>query len=423
MEQTTYTSNGIPVYSYVNPHLHTFCICLYVRGGSMYESPEENGSTHFFEHIVFKNINRLMDGKLYQTLDKLGLSFNASTCRELIQFTMTGAPKHFNEAAKIMSRIFSPLDLPENEINLERKRILAEIREHAENKDLEYFVQKKVWKGTRLAQSIAGKKKILKDVTCKDLRKMQKKLLSLNNCFFYLTGAVSEENISYLSDQMTRFRLKDLSLGHDNVAVLPKNFGHRKPQLHTKKGDYTELGFAFDYHSGIHSEAARSLLYDLLFSGDNCRIFQELSEKTGYIYSFDSHLEEYENAGKLYLSFEISPSMMKKAAKKVTEIIQDLKKGKGITLEYVLPAYVDNAGLQLDDAESLNWTMAYEKHFLGEPWNSLEERNEIYRKITPEDIQSLSQDIFRPENLTLCFKGEKEDVPKKLAELIFSALS
>lgn len=388
----------------------------------MYEAPEENGFTHFFEHIVFKNINRLMDGTLYQTLDRLGLSFNASTCRELVQFTIIGAPAHFQEAAQILSMVFQPLVLPEKEIHLECKRILAEIREHAEDKDMEYFLQKKVWKGTRLSQSIAGKKKLLKKVTCEDLKNMQEKLLSLNNCFFYLTGAVSHDDISYLSDRMSGYDLKDYTLGFDNHAILPETFGKRKEKLFAKKGDYSELAFSFDYRTGTHTEAARSLLYDLLFSGDNCRIFQELSEKTGYIYSFDSHLEEYRNGGKLYLSFEISSSMMKKTASIVTQIFRQLKQGEGITLEYVLPAYVDNAGLQLDDAESLNWTMAYERHFLGESWNSLEERNAIYSQTTPADIQRLAQEIFRPENLVLCYKGKKSQIPKNLAASVFSAL-
>lgn len=420
-EQTTYTAQGLPIYSYPNPHLHTFCICLYVRGGSLYESPEENGLTHFFEHIVFKNINRQMNGELFRTLDCLGLDFNACTYREMIQFTITGAPQHFREAAGIIARIFCPVDVPDKDIQLERKRILAEIREADEKKELDYLNQKEVWHGTSLAQTITGKKKILKSAGCEELRKMQYRLLSLDNCFFYLTGAVTGTDIASLARQMSAYALPDLGLRHDNSAPLPEDFCQRPKTLHVKKGDASELGFSFDFRSGSHTEAARSLLYDLLFCGDNSRIFQELSEKTGYIYSFDSHLEEYTNGGTIYLSFEIAPSRMVKAAGKVIDILRQLGRGEGICLDYVLPQYVDNAGAQLDDAESLNWIMAYERHFLGQTWTSLEERSAFYNRVTPEDIQKLACEIFRPENLTLCCKGKKKNLPKKLDDAVFPA--
>ena len=51
-EQCVITESGIPVYSYVNPYLHSFCLCLYVKAGAIYESESENGITHFFEHLA-----------------------------------------------------------------------------------------------------------------------------------------------------------------------------------------------------------------------------------------------------------------------------------------------------------------------------------------------------------------------------------
>ena len=421
-ETLTMTSGGLAIYSYPNPYLHTFCICLYVKGGPLYESPGENGISHFLEHIIFKNINHEMNGKLFAVLDRLGLSFNACTYREMIQFTITGPVKHFREAAEILSCAFCEIDLPEHVIDTERKRILAEIRECDEKKDLDYFSQKKVWHDTSLAQSIAGKKKNLKACRGAQLKKIHAQLMSTNNCFYYLTGAFTGDDVRYLKEMTEKHKKNTLSPARTNAAVLPEDFCRRKRTLHLKKGTAAELSFAFDFHADGHSKAARILLYDLLFSGDNSRIFQELSEKTGYIYSFDSHLEEYENACSLYLSFEISPDKMVKAARKVTGILQELKEGRNICLDYVLPEYVENAELELDSPESLNWTMAYEKHFLGQSFDSLEERSEVYRKVSKEEICRLAKVIFRPENLTLCCKGRKAKVPKDLCESVFSNL-
>ena len=85
MEQKFITKNQVEIFSYPGEHLHSFCIGLYLKAGSLYESAEENGITHFLEHVVIRNINWLMDGQLYPYLDRLGLMFNACTYKEFVQ--------------------------------------------------------------------------------------------------------------------------------------------------------------------------------------------------------------------------------------------------------------------------------------------------------------------------------------------------
>ena len=94
MEQRKVTRNGIEIFCDSGEHLHSFCLSLYLRAGSLYEGEEENGISHFLEHIVIRNINWLMDGGLYPYLDRRGLMFNACTYKEFIQFEITGAKKH-----------------------------------------------------------------------------------------------------------------------------------------------------------------------------------------------------------------------------------------------------------------------------------------------------------------------------------------
>lgn len=84
MEEKFVTAAGIPLYAYRNPALHGFCLSLYVRAGAMYEEAERNGETHFVEHMLFRSINRRMDGGLYPLLDRCGLSFNAETYKEFV---------------------------------------------------------------------------------------------------------------------------------------------------------------------------------------------------------------------------------------------------------------------------------------------------------------------------------------------------
>ena len=75
-EKTRVTKNGIEIYTYRVPTQHSFYLSLYLRTGSMHESAEESGITHFLEHSLIRNVNRLMDDKMYSVLDENGVSRN-----------------------------------------------------------------------------------------------------------------------------------------------------------------------------------------------------------------------------------------------------------------------------------------------------------------------------------------------------------
>ena len=144
-EQEYMTAGGIPVYAFPSEHLHGFALSLYVRGGALFETETHAGISHLIEHLVFRSINRHMGGTLYQTLDRLGLTVEGVTYREFLQFTVTGAPKHFSTAAHILSLALAPLSLSKEDLETERARVKAEIREDGENEngDLLYSVTAK----------------------------------------------------------------------------------------------------------------------------------------------------------------------------------------------------------------------------------------------------------------------------------------
>ena len=139
MEEKRIAKNGIEIYGYKNEALHGFFISLFLRGGSMYESEKDNGITHFFEHIAIRNVNKLMDGRLYAELDKHGVEFNASTFAEMVQFYVSGASANFKFASEVLTKVLSPIVISKSECDSERKRIKAEIRESDDRNSLSAF--------------------------------------------------------------------------------------------------------------------------------------------------------------------------------------------------------------------------------------------------------------------------------------------
>ncbi|MBQ4046053.1 MAG: insulinase family protein, partial [Lachnospiraceae bacterium] len=373
-EQQICSPDGIPIYYYPGRHLHGFSICLYLRAGSFYEDDRINGASHFLEHMVFRNINRLMDGKMNSYLDRLGLDFNGCTYKEFMQFEIKGASAHFREAADIITRIFEPFLLTAEEIETEKKRIKSEIRESDEKKSLDHFSQQIVWEGTPLRNMIAGSPACLNRMGINFLRDYARELLSLGNLFFYVTGSFTDNDIVYLSKLTGKYHLAKADPVRNLTAQVPERFFNRKCTIAWKNDSFYMVRIAFDIDTSRYNAAENALFYDIMFSGENSKIHQELSEKTGFVYSFGAHYERYQNVGSIYLYYEVRAVNLYESIRRVMKILHSMKKDLTDELDYVIPMYRDNAGLLMDDASDFNWNMAYENHILGEEYPDIEAR-------------------------------------------------
>lgn len=407
MERRSVTTNGIEIFCDPGHHLHSFCLSLYLRAGSLYEEEEENGITHFLEHIVIRNINWMMDGGLYPYLDRRGLMFNACTYKEFVQFEITGAKKHLREAIAVFAKLFAPICLPAAEIDIERKRIKAEIREDDERSSLEFFTSGLVWKGTSLARTITGRSARLDRMGKKRLRQAHGSLFSAGNLFFYMTGCVEEGDIAALSRAVEEFELDRAGAARRNLAPVPEDFFRRNGKIAVKESKDTVVRFSFDLDTNRFSQAAYMLLYDILFDCENAKVHQALSEQSGCIYSFDPGMEQYANIGSLYFQYEVQPSRLLESVEIVVELLRDLKRGLGDELDYVKPVYIDNGELILDHASNLNWVQAYEGHILGKTSTDLAERKKAYENVTAQELTGLCGEVFRLDNLVLTMKGKK----------------
>ncbi len=418
-EEKIQTKNGIDIFHYKNPNIHGFYISLFLRAGSMYE--EISGITHFLEHAAIRNVNSIMGGKLYSTLDRHGMDFNASTFSEMVQFYITGASSNFNTAAEIISAVLSPIVLTAEEIRTERDRIKAEIRESDDRTSLSTFAYNVVFEGTPLARSITGTAGGVEKITKTRLEEYRSSVMTAENIFFYVTGNFTEEDLAALCENVEKHRL-DIGEKQENIAPVCKNFGKRETRVHIKNADFTMLRFSFDMDMSNIGVAESDLLYDLLLGGYNSRLFIEMSEKRGLFYDISGSSDRYSNLGEFVFSFEVRSGSVYEAAETVINILRDLKANPPDREEMLLADYVDNAGLLYDDPREMNFVLAYDNHILNAGYKSIEERTEMYRAVTPERISELANIIFKPENLTLALKGNKKKIDTQALENILKRL-
>ncbi len=417
MEKKLTADNEIDIYWYPNRQTHSFCLSLYVRAGVLYESEEENGITHFLEHVLFRNINHLMNGRMYREIDKLGLYFNGVTYKEFMQLYIIGAPEHFRQAADILLRAFEPVALPVSELETEKQRVKSEIREADEFKSLDYFAGTFVWEKTPLSRSILGSRGTVSRFSCRKIAAYQRNVLSPGNVFFYVTGNVTDEEIEYLARQAEK-----LSFAPDtgteterrrNMAPVPERFGRRDGRIHVKNSSYCMIQFSYDLFAERFTGAELALLYDILFSGENSLMHQELSEKRGLIYSFSPALEKYCNIGRLCFTYEVARKDLLRSLQVVRESLSAVGTDMEERLSLVLPEYTDNAYMVYDDNENFNWQRVYESHIMGDKSRSIEETKAAFLQVSPDRLRAMAGEIFAADNLVLCIKGDRKRVDEE----------
>ena len=412
------TKNGVAVYSYRNPGLHGFYISVFVKAGCMYEDEKYAGITHFLEHILIRNVNALYGMELYPLLDKRGLEFNASTYSEMVQFYVSGSSANFKLGAEILSKILCPVSLSAKDIDAERKRIKAEMRESDEKNSLAAFTSKTVFANTSLASSIVGNNKSLDRITGRRLEEYRKAVISRENTFFYVTGNFEDSDIDHLASLIES---ADISSGEkrENIAPVPEKFGNRELKVHVKNDDFYMLRFTFDIDMSKYTVAETDLLYDLLLSGYNSKLFVEMSEKRGLFYDLNGATERYRNIGCLYFSFELKEKNIAEAVELTVDILNSVKDKSAVEKDLTKAGYVENAYMLYDDFRELNFTFAYDNHIMDSNYASISERRTKYENITAERIAQIASDVFRTENLTLTAKGKKNKIDEeKIKELL-----
>lgn len=421
MEKEFTADNGVKVYSYPNPTSHTFYISLFLRSGSMYEGEDESGITHFFEHIAIRNINHILGGGLYPMLDNYGLEFNAATYNEMVQFYISGAREHFLRGVEIISCLFSPISLPVSDINVERDRIRAEIREAGDKSTLAGFTQDKVWEGTPLSRSIMGTLGSVSRIGKRSLEAYRRRVFNKDNVFLYVTGNVDDTMLRGLVDAVGKAPLSD-GEPHRNFAPVPAAFGKRGGRVYIKNADFTSVRLTFDVDMDKVSVPILDLIYLQLLGGYSSDFYIELSERRGLFYDLIGATERYLNVGTISLTYELREAKLYEALEKTVEILKQFKSAALPPEKYLTATYIDNAFSLYDDNSELNFTFAYDNHIMGLGYADLGERKEAYRKVTPDDILEAARCVFTRENLTLTVKGNHKRIDKARLEKIVSSL-
>ncbi len=119
--------NGIRVVTEEITYVNSVSIGIWVKVGSRYESFENNGISHFIEHMLFKGTKNRSAKEIANSIDKIGGQLNAFTAKECTCFYAKVLDSHFDIALDVLADMFFNSNFDREEVDKERGVVIEEI--------------------------------------------------------------------------------------------------------------------------------------------------------------------------------------------------------------------------------------------------------------------------------------------------------
>src|SRR5688572_25904112 len=282
--------NGVTVLIDEMQDVRSFALGFYVRAGSGEEAAEKRGISHFLEHVVFKRTRRRSTVEIARAIDRLGGDVDAFTTKEYTGFYAHTLDARFSEAMDLLGDIVLAPAFESDDIEVERGVILEEIGEANDNPDdqvHEMFVRS-FWRTHPLGEPILGTAETVRAIRLGDLYRYYRESYRPENLIVSVAGHVRELEVL---DSVERLFRRRPSRGNGNGRsgerrpAKPHSYQHL--QVKARRGleqAHVCLGVEGPTQ-GSGRRFAAHILDIVLGGGMSSRLFQEVREKRGLVYS------------------------------------------------------------------------------------------------------------------------------------------
>ncbi|HBR21620.1 MAG TPA: peptidase M16 [Nitrospiraceae bacterium] len=297
MFKKTYLENGIPVVMEQVKDVRSVSLGVWVKVGSRNELPEKNGISHFLEHMFFKGTQKRSARDIAVDTDSMGGDLNAFTSRESTTFYIKVLDEYFDKGIELLSDIFIHSTFPEEDIEKEKGIIKEEIKMVEDTPDdyIYDLFNQTIWGNDGIGQPILGRRDTIKSFIREDLVSHTKKHYGTKGIVISCVGNFETD------------RLLD-ALNHNFSSLRKGSEPDKEPQplfnsrikVHSK--ELSEVHLCLGIEGMPQASKDRYVLFILntiLGGGVSSRLFQEIREKRGLVYSVCSYISSYADTGVL----------------------------------------------------------------------------------------------------------------------------
>jgi len=398
-------SNGLVIASEVMPHLRSASLGVWVKCGSRFEKAAHTGIAHFLEHLLFKGTRRRSAAQIAEAIDSVGGQLDAFTEKEYVGFFARVLDEHLPLAFDLVSDIVRNPTFPAKEVERERNVIFEEINmveDSPQELVLDLYMES-FWKGHPLGRPISGTKKSVAAITRGDVKRFFRSHYNSRNTVVSVAGNIRHPEVYALAERC----FSDLEPGPALSAGPPPEIHAGRLIRHKAHLEQTHicLGTVCPPVSSKERYCAH-LLSNILGGGMSSRLFQNIREKRGLVYSIYSMLSLYHDAGALVVYAGTAPENASRVVDLVLREFSRLREQlvSSRELERAKENIKGSMMLSLESSSSRMTHLAQQLIYYGR-FYKLEEILDAVERVTSRDIRDLARRIFDSSTLTLTALG------------------
>jgi predicted Zn-dependent peptidase len=295
--QSRELSNGLTVAAVSLPALHRAVITAEIRVGSVYESADQNGISHFLEHMLFRGTPAHPSAhELAARFEALGGTLEASTSEDFGTLSISLPPESLEAALGTFCEVLSEplLDDLDVERDIVREEILEGLDEKGRDVDASSRCRRLCFGDHPLGFPIAGTLEALESLDPTVLKRHHAHHYTGRNLALVMAGPLSVDSVLASATR----HLEAISEGAVAQSLVPARQLSPRFDFLSHKASQTSLSVCFRAHerASIH-QAATEMLLRILDDGLSTRVYHRLCDQLGLCYDAGAGYQAFESAG------------------------------------------------------------------------------------------------------------------------------
>lgn len=396
--------NGIRVITEQMPQVRTAAVGIWVAAGSQCEPVSQHGISHFLEHLFFKGTATRSALEIAQAVDDIGGQMNAFTDREQTVFYVKVLSAHLDRALEIYADMLLRSTLAPEAIERERQVISEEIKSYEDSPDelVQDLFAQTVWNGHPLGRPVIGTLATVTRMSRDDFIEYISRFYRPNNVVISVAGDIEHTQVI---DLATRH------FGAWEGAAAP--VGRDPPRLQadiaTRLKETEQVHLCLGTQGLAQSDEARYTLLvldHLLGGGMSSRLFQEIRERRGLVYTITSYIASYRDGGLFVVYAGMSPEAGPEVITLTLEETEKIKLGpvNDNELRRAKESLKGSLMLSLESTGSRMSMLARSEIYHGRQI-TLDELISKIDAVSGEGVQKMANELFHPSRLSLAAIG------------------
>lgn len=402
--------NGLRLVVTPMANFKSVAFSMLVMAGSGDEAKNEQGLSHFCEHMLFKGTTKRTGQQIIEEFAHLGVQYNAWTSECATCYHTKAVADNIGACLDLFSDMYFNLKFEKEDFDKEGDVIVQEIAMHEDHPASVMYDRMNAlfYRGTKYEHPVAGYAQAIKAYQPNDIYQYVKKHYIAPNTILAFAGDITVEQAEAL---VSKYYLPYM----DTNLATPKqrqNITPVQPQstiVQVKKDtEQQHVMLTIPVCNQYSHDRYALALFRLLFGGDmSSRLFISVREKLGLVYSISADLELSDIGGGFSVVFSCTP----KNTQKVIEVVnQELDKvlREGIT-ETELSKYRNQWHLQrLFDSEVTGRVngRVVEQVAARNQVISMEEELKIIDNLTVDEINCVIKKYLAKEKILTVIVGK-----------------